>query len=40
MTTLTVAERRDLDDQVTRIGKIVQGRPQLTTGTVTGGGHA
>ncbi|MEU5942615.1 winged helix DNA-binding domain-containing protein [Micromonospora sp. NPDC047548] len=40
LTTLTVAERRDLDDQADRIGEILEGRPQLTIGTVTVGGHA
>ncbi|MFU8875784.1 winged helix DNA-binding domain-containing protein [Micromonospora sp. SL4-19] len=40
LTPLTVAERRDLDDQVERIGEILEGRPQPTIGTVTIGGHA
>ncbi|MFU8849771.1 winged helix DNA-binding domain-containing protein [Micromonospora sp. SL1-18] len=40
LTPLTVAERRDLDDQVERIGEILEGRPQLTIGAVTIGGHA
>lgn len=40
LTPLTVANRRDLDDQVARIGEILEGEPQLTIGTVTVGGHA
>ncbi|MFD2767541.1 winged helix DNA-binding domain-containing protein [Micromonospora eburnea] len=40
LTPLTVAERRDLDDQVERIGEILEGKPELTIGTVTVGGHA
>ncbi|MFC4018741.1 winged helix DNA-binding domain-containing protein [Micromonospora sp. GCM10011542] len=39
-TPLTLADRRDLDDQVERIGAILEGRPQLTIGTVTVGSHA
>jgi hypothetical protein len=38
--TLTAAQARDLDDQVERIGEILQGRPRLTIGTVTVGPHA
>jgi Winged helix DNA-binding domain len=37
---LTAARRRQLDDQVTRIGEVLEGRPQLTIGTVTAGPHA
>jgi hypothetical protein len=31
---------RELDDQVERIGEFLEGKPQLTIGTVTAGGHA
>jgi hypothetical protein len=37
---LTATQRRELDDQVTRIGEILQGNPRLTIGTVTVGAHA
>jgi hypothetical protein len=37
---LTAARRRELDDQVERVGEILEGRPRLTIGTVTVGGHA
>jgi hypothetical protein len=37
---LTAAQRRQLDDQVTRIGEILEGSPQLIIGTVTVGPHA
>ncbi|GHO42156.1 hypothetical protein KSX_03190 [Ktedonospora formicarum] len=37
---LTAAQRRDLDDQVERIGAFLEGNPRLTIGTVTAGGHA
>jgi hypothetical protein len=37
---LTAAHRRQLDDQVERIGQIQEGVPRLTIGTVTVGGHA
>jgi hypothetical protein len=37
---LTAAQRRHLDDQVTRIGDVLEGRPRLTIGTVTAGPHA
>lgn len=37
---LTAAQRRQLDDQVTRIGEILEGNPQLTIGTVAVGPHA
>ena len=40
LTPLTAAERRQLDDRVERIGEIMEGKPQLTLGTVTVGGHA
>lgn len=40
LTTLSVTERGGLDDQVDRIGQILEGRPQLVIGTVTVGGHA
>ena len=37
---LTAMQRRELDDQVERIGDFLEGKPQLTIGTVTAGGHA
>lgn len=37
---LTTAQRRELDDQVERVGAILEGRPRLTIGTVTVGPHA
>jgi len=37
---LTATQRRELDDQVERIGEFLGGKPQLTIGTVTAGGHA
>jgi hypothetical protein len=37
---LTPAQRADLDDQVTRLGEIIDARPRLTIGPVTVGGHA
>jgi hypothetical protein len=37
---LTAMQRRELDDQVERIGEFLDGKPQLTIGTVTAGGHA
>lgn len=37
---LTAAHRRDLDEQVGRIGQIAEGRPTLTVGRVTVGPHA
>jgi hypothetical protein len=37
---LTAMQRRELDDQVERIGDFLDGNPQLTIGTVTAGGHA
>ena len=40
LTPLTVAERRELDDRVERIGEILESKPQLTLGSVTVGGHA
>jgi len=32
--------RRQLDDQVNRIGEILQGKPELTIGPITVGPHA
>jgi hypothetical protein len=40
LTLLTPSQRRELDDQVERIGEILEGEPRLTIGTVTVGGHA
>jgi hypothetical protein len=37
---LTAAQRRELDEQVERIGEILEGKPQLTIGNVTVGAHA
>jgi len=37
---LTATQCRELDDQVERIGDFLEGKPQLTIGTVTAGGHA
>jgi hypothetical protein len=37
---LTTAQRRELDNQVERVGAILEGTPQLTIGTVTVGAHA
>jgi Winged helix DNA-binding domain len=37
---LTATQRRDLDDQVERIGAFLEGKPRLTIGAVTAGGHA
>jgi hypothetical protein len=38
--TLTMARRRELDEQVERVGVILEATPELTIGTVTVGGHA
>lgn len=37
---LTAAQHRALDDQVERIGVFLEGKPQVTIGAVTTGGHA
>lgn len=37
---LTAVQRRELDEQVARVGEILEGAPRLTIGTVTVGGHA
>jgi uncharacterized protein YukE len=37
---LTPARRRDLDDQVQRIGQFLEADPDLTIGPVSAGGHA
>jgi hypothetical protein len=37
---LTASQRDELDDQVERVGEILEARPQLTIGAVTVGGHA
>ena len=37
---LTATQRRDLDEQVERIGEFLEGQPQLTIGAVTAGSHA
>jgi hypothetical protein len=37
---LTTAQRRELDEQVVRIGEILEGKPQLTIGNVAVGAHA
>lgn len=37
---LTTTQRRELDNQVDRIGDFLEGKPLLTIGTVTAGAHA
>lgn len=37
---LTAAHRRELEEQVERTAEILEGRPELTVGTVTVGAHA
>jgi hypothetical protein len=37
---LTATQRRQLDDQVQRVGEILEGKPQLTIGPITVGPHA
>lgn len=37
---LTPKQRRGLDEQVSRVADILEGKPALTIGTVTTGGHA
>ncbi|MEV0146821.1 MULTISPECIES: winged helix DNA-binding domain-containing protein [unclassified Nonomuraea] len=37
---LTAARSRELDDQVARLGEILEARPELTIGPVTTGAHA
>ncbi|MBN6056846.1 AlkZ family DNA glycosylase [Nonomuraea sp. RK-328] len=37
---LTAARARELDDQVARVGEILEARPELTIGPVTTGAHA
>ncbi|MEU1389260.1 MULTISPECIES: winged helix DNA-binding domain-containing protein [unclassified Nonomuraea] len=37
---LTAAQRGELDEQVERVGEILEGRPRLTLGPVTVGAHA
>jgi hypothetical protein len=37
---LTATQRRELDEQVERIGEFLEGKPHLTIGTVTAGAHA
>jgi hypothetical protein len=37
---LTTPLRRELDDQVGRIGEFLEARAELTIGTVTAGWHA
>ncbi|MEC4017399.1 winged helix DNA-binding domain-containing protein [Streptomyces sp. H27-D2] len=37
---LTAARQRELHDQVERVGEILEGKPELTIGTVSVGGHA
>lgn len=39
-TPLTAAQRRTLDEQVERVGEILEGMPSLTIGTVSVGPHA
>ncbi len=40
LTRLTAGQRRALEDEVERIGEILEGKAQLTVGTVRAGGHA
>ncbi|WP_424533029.1 winged helix DNA-binding domain-containing protein [Sphaerisporangium viridialbum] len=40
LVSLTSAQRDELDDQVRRVGEILEGTPRLTIGQVTVGGHA
>lgn len=40
LVTLTRRQRAELDEQVDRIGEVLEGRPELTIGPVTVGGHA
>jgi DNA glycosylase AlkZ-like len=40
LTRLTAKQRRDLNDQTVNIGRILEGKPRLTIGTVNVGGHA
>ncbi len=40
LTPLSVAQRRELDEQVQRVGAIMEGRPRLTIGAVSVGAHA
>jgi hypothetical protein len=37
---LTTAQRRELDDQVARVGEILEGTPRLTIGADSVGAHA
>ncbi|WP_420803102.1 DNA glycosylase AlkZ-like family protein [Streptomyces spiramyceticus] len=37
---LTAAQRKELDDQVRRVGEIMEGSTELTVGTITVGPHA
>ncbi len=37
---LTTPQRRELDDQVERVGEFIEGKPRLTIGAVTAGAHA
>lgn len=37
---LTARHRRELDEQVDRIGEIMEGKPDLTVGPITVGPHA
>jgi hypothetical protein len=37
---LSAVQRRALDDQVERVGEILEGKPQLSIGTVSVGAHA
>jgi len=40
MERLTTAQRRELDDQVERVGAILEGMPEVSIGAVTVGAHA
>jgi hypothetical protein len=37
---LTAPQRRQLDDEISLVGAVMQATPTLTVGTVTAGAHA
>ncbi|WP_328950254.1 winged helix DNA-binding domain-containing protein [Streptomyces sp. NBC_00184] len=40
LTPLTAGQLRELEQQVARVGEVMEGKPELTVGKVTVGGHA
>lgn len=40
LTPLTAGQLRELEQQVARVGEVLEGKPELTVGKVTVGGHA